>query len=58
MDNNCKELVTASIEMVGKTILSTIPIGGTLISCVWDSVKAHAAQKRLDAWTDIVEQRL
>lgn len=58
MDSKHKELVAEGIEIAGKTALSLIPIGGTFISCVWDSVKAHAAQKRLDAWTDIVEQRL
>lgn len=58
MNSKHKELVAEGIEITGKTALSLIPIGGTFISCVWDSVKAHAAQKRLNAWTNIVEQRL
>ena len=47
-----------SIEIIGKTALSAIPVGGTLISCVWDSIKANAAQKRLDEWKEMIENRL
>ena len=53
-----KEIIAESIEIAGKTALSLIPVGGTLITCVWDSVKAHAAQKRLNDWKDLVENRL
>jgi len=53
-----KEIIAESIEIAGKTALSLIPVGGTLITCVWDSVKAYAAQKRLNDWKDLVENRL
>ncbi len=45
-------------EIVAKTALCAIPIGGTLITCVWDSVKANAAQKRLNEWKNMLEERL
>ena len=53
-----KEIIAEGIEIAGKTALSLIPVGGTLITCVWDSVKAHTAQKRLNDWKDLVENRL
>lgn len=46
------------VEITGKTILSAIPIGGTLISETWSSVKSNAAQKRLIEWQNMVEARL
>ena len=45
-------------EIAGKTALSVIPVGGTLITCVWDSIKANCAQKRLDEWKKLLEDRL
>ena len=52
------EIFTETMEIVGKTVLSAIPIGGALVTCVWDSVKAHAAQRRLDEWKGLLEERL
>jgi hypothetical protein len=52
------EVVENVVEIAGKTALSVIPVGGTLISCVWDAVKGNAAQKRLDDWKEKVEERL
>lgn len=45
-------------EITAKTALSVIPVGGTLITCVWDSIKANCAQKRLDEWKKLMEDRL
>lgn len=45
-------------EIAAKSTLSIIPVGGTLISCVWDSIKANCAQKRLDDWKQLLEERL
>ena len=53
-----RELVSDTIEITAKTALSVIPVGGTLVSCVWDSVKGHVAQKRLDEWKQLIEERL
>ena len=47
------------MEISAKTVLSLIPYGGgTLITCVWDSIKANAAQKRMEEWKDLIEDRL
>lgn len=53
-----KVLAENAIEIAGKTALSVIPVGGTLITCVWDAVKGNAAQKRLNDWKGKVEERL
>ena len=55
---NKKELTENTIEIAGKTALSVIPVGGALITCVWDAVKGNAAQKRLNDWKEKVEERL
>ena len=39
-----------ALEIAAKAALSVIPVGGTLITCVWDSIKANCAQNRLDEW--------
>lgn len=46
------------IEIGAKTVLSAIPIGGALMSGVWDSVKSRAAQRRLELWQDLIEERI
>lgn len=52
------EVALTCLEIAGKTALSAIPVGGTLATCIWDSIKAHAAQRRLDDWKNIIEDRL
>lgn len=46
------------IEIGAKTLLSTIPVGGALISGVWDSIKSGVVQKRLEHWQNLIEERL
>lgn len=46
------------IEIAGKTALSAIPIGGTLITTVWDTVKSNAIARRYEEWKSLVEERL
>ena len=53
-----REIVNECCEITAKTVLSAIPVGGTLVTCVWDSIKAHAAQKRIDEWKSLIEERL
>lgn len=53
-----KKLFTEAIEISVKTALSAIPVGGTLITCIWDSIKTNTTQKRLDNWKEAVEKRL
>lgn len=47
-----------SVEIAAKTALSVIPIGGALIAGVWDAIKSNCAQKRLQDWQDLIEDRL
>ena len=53
-----RDIVKEGIEITGKTALSAIPVGGALITSIWDSVKSHSAQKRLNAWKESIEVRL
>ena len=39
------ELAEECVEITTKTLLSEIPIGGTLITCMWDSIKAQSANQ-------------
>lgn len=45
-------------EVAARTALSTIPVGGALITSVWDSIKSNCAQKRLTEWQSLIENRL
>ena len=51
-------IISDTVEIAAKTLLSVIPVGGPLISEVWNTVKSNAAQKRLQEWQQLVEQRL
>ena len=53
-----KEIALECTEIGAKTALSMIPGGGALVTCIWDSVKANAAKKRMDEWKQLVEDRL
>ena len=55
---NKKELLQESAEITAKTLLSAIPFGGTLITCVWDSIKAHAVGRRMEDWKNQIEEKL
>ncbi|MCX3068372.1 hypothetical protein OQE61_12785 [Cetobacterium somerae] len=46
------------IEIGAKTYLSTIPIGGTLITSVWDSVKNNKIETRQNEWKNMIENKL
>ncbi len=53
-----KELLNEITEIGAKTLLSVIPIGGTLLTCIWDSIKANSANRRLEDWKKQVEEKL
>lgn len=55
---NKKEIVGEAFEIISKTALSLIPVGGPLITSVWDSIKAGALQQRMDKWKIEIEERL
>lgn len=53
-----KELLSEVAEITAKTLVSTIPVGGTLVTCIWDSIKANAANRRMEDWKNQVEEKL
>lgn len=56
-----KKVVSAVLntaEIVGKTVVSTIPVGGALITAVYDTVKGGCLQKRQENWENTIEKRL
>ena len=52
------ELAKECVEITTKTLRSAIPIGGTLITCIWDSIKAQSANRRMDDWKAQIEDKL
>ena len=55
---NKAELAKECVEITTKTLLSAIPVGGTLITCIWDSIKAQSANRRMDDWKAQIEDKL
>lgn len=53
-----KELLSEVAEITAKTLVSTIPVGGTLVTCIWDSIKANSANRRMEDWKNQVEEKL
>ena len=53
-----KDKVLDVIEIVGKTAVSAIPIGGTLLSSIYDSIKDNCLAKRQEMWKMTLEDRL
>lgn len=47
-----------TVEVVGKTLLSVIPVGGALITSVYDVVKGNCLSKRQALWQSSLEERL
>lgn len=45
-------------EVIGKTLLSAIPIAGTLVTVLWDAVKEYNLTNRQKEWEDTIELRL
>lgn len=58
MSEKVKQVALQTAEISAKTALSMIPVGGALITSVWDSIKSNCAQKRLDEWQNAIEERL
>lgn len=53
-----KEKALDTLEIVGKTALSAIPVGGALITSVYDTVKSNCLSKRQEKWRTALEERL
>lgn len=47
-----------TVEIVGKTVVSTIPVGGAMITAVYDTVKNNCLAKRQQKWQELIEKRL
>ena len=47
-----------TVEIVAKTALSVIPVGGALATSVYDTVKGNCLSKRQEQWKDALEERL
>lgn len=58
MSEKSISVVGEIVEVAAKTALSVIPVGGALITSVWDSIKSNCAQKRLTEWQSLIENRL
>ena len=53
-----KITVLDTVEIIGKTLVSMIPVGGALITSVWDVVKGNCLSKRQELWRNALEERL
>ena len=53
-----KSNVLDIVEIAGKTVLSAIPIGGALITAVYDAVKGNVLSRRQEEWKKVLEERL
>lgn len=53
-----KSNVLDIVEITGKTVLSAIPIGGALITSVYDAVKGNVLSRRQEEWKKVLEERL
>lgn len=53
-----KEKALYTLEIVGKTALSAIPVAGALITSVYDTVKGNCLSKRQEKWRTALEERL
>lgn len=55
---SAKDVAMDLVEITLKTTLSVIPVGGALISSVWDVVKNNSLSKRSEEWKVALEERL
>ena len=50
-----KEKALDTVEIVAKTALSVIPVGGALATSVYDTVKGNCLSKRQGQWKYALE---
>lgn len=53
-----KNVALETVEIVAKTALSVIPVGGALVTAVYDAVKGNCLSKRQEEWKRALEERL
>jgi hypothetical protein len=56
-NNTIKNIAIASVEIAGKTLISTLP-GGTVVTSVFDAIKGGCLEKRQAKWRESIEDRL
>lgn len=45
-------------EIAGKTAVSAIPVGGALVTSIYDAVKNNCLEKRQKKWQEALENRI
>lgn len=53
-----REEILDVVEVVTKTAVSVIPVGGALVTAIYDAVKGNALAKRQEKWRNALEERL
>lgn len=53
-----KDKALDAIEIISKTALSAIPVGGALITSVYDTVKGNCLKRRQEVWKNTLEERM
>lgn len=53
-----KKTIAQTVEISAKTALSVIPVGGPLLTEIWNSIKENTAERRLQDWQNKIEQRV
>jgi len=53
-----KDVVLDTVEVVAKTAVSLIPVGGALATAIYDTVKNNTLAKRKQRWMDTLEERI
>ena len=53
-----KNVALDTVEIIAKTALSVIPVGGALATAVYDAVKGNCLAKRQEEWKRALEERL
>ena len=53
-----KEKALDTVEIAAKTALSVIPVGGALVTSVYDTVKGNCLSKRQEKWKESLDERL
>lgn len=53
-----KDKALDTVEIIGKTVLSVIPVGGALATAVYDAVKGNCLARRQEVWRNTLEDRM
>lgn len=56
--NKVVKAMLQGVEIVGKTAVSAIPVGGALATSIYDTVKNNCLEKRQKQWQETLENRI